>query len=169
MDQESGLQEDQRMQGFANLYKNNKKAESLQELAKICGFDPAEFEHQMFEYNENAKNKKDPQFHKNESYLEPLNNGPYYAINLNMTGNKYWPTPCMSLGGVVVDGLTGKVKTNNNSILNNVYACGRAAVGINSNYYVSGLSIADAIFSGRRAGRTMGNNNKLVNTIKSRL
>ena len=33
-----------------------------------------------------------------------------------------------------------------------LYAAGRSAVGICSNSYVSGLSIADCIFSGRRAG-----------------
>ena len=33
-------------------------------------------------------------------------------------------------------------------------AAGRTAVGICSNLYVSGLSVADCIFSGRRAGRS---------------
>jgi len=34
-----------------------------------------------------------------------------------------------------------------------LYAAGRTAVGICSEQYVSGLSIADCVFSGRRAGR----------------
>jgi len=34
-----------------------------------------------------------------------------------------------------------------------LYAAGRTAVGICSNSYVSGLSLADCVFSGRRAGR----------------
>ena len=34
-----------------------------------------------------------------------------------------------------------------------LYAAGRNAVGICSNSYVSGLSLSDCIFSGRRAGR----------------
>ena len=33
-----------------------------------------------------------------------------------------------------------------------LYAAGRTAVGICSNSYVSGLSLADCVFSGRRAG-----------------
>ena len=33
-----------------------------------------------------------------------------------------------------------------------LYAGGRTAIGICCNIYVSGLSIADGIFSGRRAG-----------------
>ncbi|MFD4183567.1 FAD-binding protein, partial [Rhodococcus sp. NPDC058514] len=32
-----------------------------------------------------------------------------------------------------------------------LYAAGRTAVGICSNSYVSGLSLADCVFSGRRA------------------
>jgi 3-oxo-5alpha-steroid 4-dehydrogenase len=34
-----------------------------------------------------------------------------------------------------------------------LYAAGRAAAGLCSRSYVSGLSLADCVFSGRRAGR----------------
>jgi 3-oxo-5alpha-steroid 4-dehydrogenase len=34
-----------------------------------------------------------------------------------------------------------------------LYAAGMSAVGLHSNGYISGLSIADGVFSGRRAGR----------------
>jgi len=37
--------------------------------------------------------------------------------------------------------------------LDGLYAAGRNAVGVSSHSYVSGLSIADCIFSGRNAGR----------------
>ena len=37
-----------------------------------------------------------------------------------------------------------------------LFAAGRAACGIASQYYVSGLSLADAVFSGRRAGAAVG-------------
>ncbi|MGT2433669.1 hypothetical protein ACU4HD_41780 [Cupriavidus basilensis] len=36
-----------------------------------------------------------------------------------------------------------------------LYAAGRTAVGIASNHYVSGLSLADCIWSGRNAGRAI--------------
>ena len=35
-----------------------------------------------------------------------------------------------------------------------LYAAGRTAVGLCSRSYVSGLSLADCVFSGRRAGRS---------------
>jgi 3-oxo-5alpha-steroid 4-dehydrogenase len=34
-----------------------------------------------------------------------------------------------------------------------LYAAGRSAAGLCSRSYVSGLSLADCVFSGRRAGR----------------
>jgi len=34
-----------------------------------------------------------------------------------------------------------------------LFAAGRAACGLASNHYVSGLSLADCIWSGRQAGR----------------
>ena len=34
-------------------------------------------------------------------------------------------------------------------------SAGRTAVGVCSNSYVSGLSLADCVFSGRRAGRSL--------------
>ena len=54
---------------------------------------------------------------------------------------------------IVVDEKTGLVKRADGSTIRGLYAAGRTAVGIASNSYVSGLSIADCVFSGRRAGR----------------
>ena len=39
MDPDSGLQEDQRMQGLANLHRNHKKATTWKELARECEMD----------------------------------------------------------------------------------------------------------------------------------
>ena len=50
---------------------------------------------------------------------------------------------------------TGAVKTAEGNAIKGLYAAGRAAVGICSNgYNCSGLSLADGVFSGRRAGRS---------------
>jgi 3-oxo-5alpha-steroid 4-dehydrogenase len=57
-----------------------------------------------------------------------------------------------SIGGLRVDGATGAVLTADGSVIPGLYAAGRAAVGLCSNSYVSGLSLADCVFSGRRAG-----------------
>lgn len=48
---------------------------------------------------------------------------------------------------------TGQVVTASGESIEGLYAAGRSAVGICSNSYISGLSLADAMFSGRRAAR----------------
>lgn len=100
-------------------------------------------------------NKNDVDFGKNEKYIRALGAPPFYAINMNMVGNRWWPTPCMSLGGLQVDGATGSVLRGEGESIPGLYAAGRSAVGIVSNHYVSGLSLADAVFSGRKAGRSL--------------
>ncbi len=47
---------------------------------------------------------------------------------------------------------SGEVAHRDGGTVAGLYAAGRTAVGICSNSYVSGLSLSDCIFSGRRAG-----------------
>ena len=58
----------------------------------------------------------------------------------------------LTLGGLVVDEDTGAVRNGSGAPISGLYAAGRTAVGICSRSYVSGLSLADCVFSGRRAG-----------------
>jgi 3-oxo-5alpha-steroid 4-dehydrogenase len=68
------------------------------------------------------------------------------------------PSPTFSLGGLHVDIAQRALREGNMEPIPGLYAAGRSAAGVASGGYVSGLSIADAVFSGRRAGRhaTMG-------------
>ena len=59
----------------------------------------------------------------------------------------------LTLGGLKVDEGTGQVLNADGAGVPGLYAAGRNAVGICSNSYVSGLSLADCVFSGRRAGK----------------
>ena len=65
------------------------------------------------------------------------------------------PLPCLTLGGLRVNEETGGVLNQSNVEIPGLYAAGRTAVGICSNIYVSGLSVADCIFSGRRIGQNL--------------
>lgn len=67
-------------------------------------------------------------------------------------GRRGSPIPGLTLGGLVVDGETRLVKSEDGEVIPGLYAAGRNAVGVCSNAYISGLSLADCIFSGRRAG-----------------
>ncbi len=64
-----------------------------------------------------------------------------------------YPAPGLTLGGLQVNEKTGNVVNEKGEDIPGLYAAGRNAVGVCSNSYVSGLSIADCFFSGRRAGR----------------
>ena len=58
-----------------------------------------------------------------------------------------------TLGGLKVDELRGNVMRDDGTPIAGLYAAGRAAMGLPSNGYISGMSIADGIFTGRRAGK----------------
>jgi 3-oxo-5alpha-steroid 4-dehydrogenase len=68
-------------------------------------------------------------------------------------GNPWFPLPCITLGGLTVEGLSGRVLRENGEPIEGLYAAGRTAAGICSNSYISGLSLADCVFSGRNCGR----------------
>ena len=72
---------------------------------------------------------------------------PYSLIDVSVRSRVGYPCPVLTLGGLVVDEDTGRVTG-----VHGLYAAGRSAVGVCSQSYVSGLSLADCVFSGRRAG-----------------
>lgn len=80
--------------------------------------------------------------------LEP----PFISINCSL-GSKLFACASLTLGGLVVNEETGEVRREDGSDIEGLHAAGRSAIGICSNGYVSGLAIADCVFSGRRAAR----------------
>jgi 3-oxo-5alpha-steroid 4-dehydrogenase len=54
------------------------------------------------------------------------------------------------------------VQREDGSGIEGLYAAGRSAVGICSNVYVSGLAYADCIFSGRRVGRSIAQQGRVL-------
>lgn len=67
--------------------------------------------------------------------------------------NRHALTKFMTLGGLAVDEHSGAVTRADGTAVAGLYAAGMTAVGLHSNGYISGLSLADGVFSGRRAGR----------------
>lgn len=78
---------------------------------------------------------------------EPFGTPPYSLVNVSVRAGFGYPCPMLTLGGLVVDEDTGEVRG-----VPGLYAAGRSAVGVCSESYVSGLALADCVFSGRRAG-----------------
>jgi 3-oxo-5alpha-steroid 4-dehydrogenase len=79
---------------------------------------------------------------------EAFGKPPYSLINVSVRAGFGYPCPMLTLGGLVVDEETGQVQG-----VPGLYAAGRSAVGVCSESYVSGLALADCVFSGRRAGQ----------------
>jgi 3-oxo-5alpha-steroid 4-dehydrogenase len=146
------LQWFQRAAALMNLYLNCKKAEDVDALAKMLNV-PRETLQKTFDQNDAvAKGIRSDRFGKARDSVHPLREGPYYAIDCSL-GSKRHLCAVMTLGGLAVDEKTGQVLSENGGVIPGLYAAGRNAVGICSRQYVSGLSIADCIYSGMRAAR----------------
>lgn len=141
----------QSLPALTNLLLNNRKGKTVKQLAHRCGIDPDRLATTVDSYNEIARNGGRDPMGKAPNVLRPLN-PPLYAINCSLDSRLY-ACAMISLGGLVVDERTGQVKRPDGSPIAGLYAAGRSAVGLTSKNYVSGLAIADAVFSGRRAGR----------------
>ncbi len=129
------------------------KARTLDSLANKMGFDRAAFAETVRHYNAAARGAERDPFGKEGDELQPIEHGPFYAVDMSIDA-KYEPLSVMTLGGLKVEEESGGVRREDGSVIPGLYAAGRTAVGICSNLYVSGLSVADCIFSGRRAGRS---------------
>jgi len=134
-----------------SLLLNTKRAATVEALAEKTGLPASALRATIDRYNGFVAQQSDEDFYKSTDYLRALDNGPYYAMDVSV-GNKIFVCPTITLGGLLVDESTGQVKREDGSVMPNLYAAGRTAVGVASHSYVSGLSLADCVFSGRRAG-----------------
>ena len=146
------LQWFQRGGALMNLYLNCKKADDVDALAKMLDVPRDNLQKTLDEYNSSAQGNGDDRFNKDSDSMRPLRQGPYYAIDCSL-GSKTNLCAVMTLGGLAVDEKTGQVLGEDGSVVPGLYAAGRNAVGICSRQYVSGLSIADCIYSALRAAR----------------
>ncbi len=111
------------------------------------------------EHNYAARAGQPDAFGKAAPLLAPLDQPPFYAINIS-ANNPGFPCPTITLGGLRIDEDSGAVVNGAGKAIPGLYAAGRCAIGIASNGYVSGLSLADCLWSGRRAGRCVVQQNE---------
>jgi 3-oxo-5alpha-steroid 4-dehydrogenase len=142
----------QRLQLVYLFTVGHKKANSIEALAAKNGIDPAGLRRTVDAYNAGVGSGAGDPAHKEPELSPPLAVPPFYSINISADSSMFYPIPGLTLGGLIVDEQTGAVTRREGGAVPGLYAAGRNAVGICSNSYVSGLSIADCVFSGRRAG-----------------
>lgn len=133
-----------------NLHLNRERATSVPELEHVCGLPPGSLERTLARYGDHAEGV-DP-LGKERALLGRIATPPFYAVRCDLD-SRLFPGPCITLGGLRVDENTGLVLREDGSAIEGLHAVGRTAVGVASWSYVSGLSLADCIHSGRRAGR----------------
>jgi 3-oxo-5alpha-steroid 4-dehydrogenase len=122
-------------------------------VAARAGVDAAGLQDTVEAYNAAARAGEPDPAGKPAEFVRPLTEPPYSLIDCSVRPRLAQPAPMLTLGGLLVDEDTGEVRNPAGAVLPGLYAAGRNAVGICSNSYVSGLSLADCVFSGRRAGR----------------
>ncbi len=130
-----------------------KRGGSPAALARKCGIDPAGLERTVAAFNANTGEGATDPLGKSPDKLKKFTGKSWYAVNVSLS-NKFSPTWAFTLGGLDVEQDTGLVKDQSGKAIPGLYAAGRAAVGLCSiNYNMSGSSVADTVFSGRRAAR----------------
>lgn len=134
------------------MYKTAIKGKSIADLAQRIQVDPGVLQRQFDRANAAARGELEDPMGKSMDMRHEFKAGPYYAIDISIT-QKMFPLAILSLGGLKVNADTGAVQDRRGHDIPGLYAAGRTAIGVASSRYVSGLSLADCVFSGRRAGK----------------
>ena len=134
-----------------NLLFAKRKVDSVLGLCRKFGFDEAILTDTLTKTGRAARGDIEDPFGKppeDRCELRP----PFHVIDVSLDA-KLMPCTVLTVGGLAVNEATGQVRREDGQEIDGLYAAGRTAVGIPSHLYVSGLSIADCVFSGRRAAR----------------
>ncbi len=144
----------QRLQAWYLLTSGAVRAPTLAGAAVRAGVDPGGLTATLAAYNTAARDPaaRDPAG-KPPDLVQAQDQPPYSLIDCSVRPRLFYPAPVLTLGGLVVAPESGQVLRPDGSAVDGLYAAGRSAAGLCSRSYVSGLSLADCVFSGRRAGR----------------
>jgi len=125
--------------------------ESIEGLERALGLPEGSLVHSVESYNRFAEAGSDPLFHKAPEHLRPLSAPPFAALDCSVDRSIFG---VFTLGGLRARA-TGEVLTADGDEIPGLYAAGRTVAGLcrEGRTYASGLSIGDASFFGRLAGR----------------
>ncbi len=142
----------QSLPALAMMLLSAKKAATPEALAARIQADPAKLRASIDGASAAARGEREDAFGKSVDMRHDMSRGPYYAIDISI-GSPTFPLAVLTLGGLVVDEGNSQVLDGTGQRIAGLFAAGRAAIGLPSSRYISGLSLADCVFSGRRAGR----------------
>ena len=147
-----GLWAFQSVPALALMYKVAIKGRSVADLACKIGADAALLQRQFDAANAAARGEIDDPMGKSRDLRHEFKGGSLFAIDISIH-QKMFPLAVLSLGGLKINEDSGAVVDGAGRDIPGLYAAGRTAIGVASSRYVSGLSLADCVFSGRRAGK----------------
>jgi 3-oxo-5alpha-steroid 4-dehydrogenase len=143
----------QRLQAWYLLSLGAVRAPTVAAVAARAGVDPDALAATLATYNAASRDPAAPDpVGKPAGARRPQDQPPYYLIDVSVRPRLFYPAPVLTLGGLVVAPGSGQVLRPDGRPVDGLYAAGRTAAGLCSRSYVSGLSLADCVFSGRRAG-----------------
>lgn len=122
---------------------------TVEELEQETGLPEGSLQRTVAEYNAAAEQGVDPVFGKQAKWLKPLRS-PFAAFDLR---DKMFLT-VFTLGGLDTT-VDGEVRNVSGETISGLYAAGRTTSGIPAAGYLSGSSLGDGTFFGRRAGRAV--------------
>ncbi|WP_036527377.1 FAD-binding protein [Nocardia sp. CNY236] len=143
----------QRMQ-FETMRRTAIRGATVEVAAAKAGIDPAGLRATVEAHNAAIDAGAPDPVGKPAEFTVSARTGPFWLLDVGIKPSLTNPCPMLTLGGVVVNERTGAVESTQGVDIPGLYAAGRTAIGICSNSYVSGLALADCVFSGRRAGRS---------------
>lgn len=127
--------------------------ESIAELETELELPAGSLQHTLDTYNRHAAEGQDPLYHKSEAWLRSIE-APFVALDCTLGRGPFYPF--FTLGGL--DSLpSGEVLNAEREVIPGLYAAGRTTAGIprTAAGYASGMSVGDATFFGRMAGKAV--------------
>lgn len=134
--------------------------DTIEEVEGEFGFPEGALTATVDFYNNYAAKGEDPLFHKTKEWLKPLITPPYALVEYSAREMKAVIMPGTSgpliftLGGLKTN-VNGEVLTIDDKPIAGLYAAGRTTAGLprTAKGYASGMSVGDATFFGRLAGK----------------
>ncbi len=120
------------------------------EIEAELGLPAGSLESTLSFYNRYAEKGEDPLFHKHSDYVTPLRTPPFGVFDCTTDGSLY---AAFTLGGLRTD-VDGAVLDPEGCVIPGLFGAGRSTSGLSVGSYSSGLSLGDATYFGRRAGRS---------------
>jgi fumarate reductase flavoprotein subunit len=125
-----------------------RRADSLEDLARLLGVEPRGFRASVERYNRAAQAGYDTEFGKDAKFLRELSTPPFYGAELRLG------IVCLTSKGLRIDA-DARVLDRSGTPIPGLFAAGECTGGVLGDVYVgSGNSFANCLVFGRTAGRS---------------